>query len=53
MSESTWIGLDVHAESITAAILHGERDQVVLQPFPYYFSSTSFRVRRSPAASST
>ncbi len=26
MSEYTWVGLDVHAESITAAILEGERD---------------------------
>ena len=26
MSEYTWVGLDVHAESITAAVLRGERD---------------------------
>jgi len=27
MSEYTWIGLDVHADSITAAILEGDREQ--------------------------
>ena len=28
MNQYTWVGLDVHAESITAAILEGEREEV-------------------------
>jgi len=42
MSKYTWIGLDVHADSITAAILEGDREQ----PEVIRLSSDLMKVRR-------
>ncbi|NIO29725.1 MAG: IS110 family transposase [Candidatus Latescibacteria bacterium] len=42
MSEYTWIGLDVHADSITAAILEGNREE----PEVIKLSSDLMKVRR-------
>ncbi|MCK4413807.1 MAG: IS110 family transposase [Candidatus Eisenbacteria sp.] len=42
MKESTWVGLDVHAQSITAAILEGDREQ----PEVIKLSGDLMKVRR-------